>query len=149
MAQNWLVWRTIVLSIWFEFIDPGCSTRLPVVVFCSVPLSVKPASKMCKKLCPLDPLDLASPAVTHLWQLSELMWWSDNQRRLFVPSCWVNQRRLHSAPWVLTQTRSHFLTSRQFNSYHTHDAYLCSQVINNHHLLLLVTFFLELYLRAR
>ncbi len=57
------------------------------------------------------------------------MQWSDNQCRLFVPSCWDNQRRLHSAPWVLTQTRSCFLPSRHLHFYLTRDAYLCSRVI--------------------
>ncbi len=60
---------------------------------------------------------LASPAVTRLWQLSELVQWSDNQHRPFVPSCWVYQRRSHSAPRVLTQTHSCFLTSGHLHFY--------------------------------
>ncbi len=68
----------------------------------------------CHQRCPLT---LASPAVIRLWQLSESVQRSDNQCRLFVPSCWVNQRRSHSAPWVLTWTHSHFLPSGHLHSY--------------------------------
>ncbi len=62
-------------------------------------------------------LALASLAVTRLWQSTKSLQQSDNQRRLFVPGCWVNQGRLHSAPWVLTQTRSCFLTSGHLHFY--------------------------------
>ncbi len=119
-----------------------CYLSNPHTIYCSVPLSVKPVSKFTWSH-QWDLLSLRSPAVTRLWHLSELVQRSDNQCRLFVPCCWVNQRRLHSAPWVLTRTHSRFLPSGHFYSYLACHAYLCSRVINNHSLFLLVTFFLE------
>ncbi len=116
--------------------------------WCSLPSSVKPVNSF-TWIRQQVPLYLASLAVTCLWQLSKSIRRSNNQCRLFVPSCWVNQRRSHSAPWVLTQTRSPFLPTGHFYSYLSCDAYLYSWVINNHSLFLLVTFFLELYLRTR
>ncbi len=71
--------------------------------------------------------DYVHPAVTHLWQISESMQQSDNQHRLFKPSCWVNQRRSHSVPWVLTRTCSCFLTSG-----HLH-FYLCNSLVMHIH----------------